>query len=91
MGTDGWAVQVYSFRDSASAGQEMATLGRRGLRSAVRVVELPGSGRWWRIYVGSFPDRQAASAALPALFGKLRIDWAQPARFTVAVTDTAGR
>ncbi|MFN2372022.1 MAG: SPOR domain-containing protein, partial [Candidatus Krumholzibacteriia bacterium] len=91
VGAAGWALQVYSFRDSASAGQEMATLGRRGLGSAVRVVELPGSGRWWRIYVGSFPSRQAARAAMPALFGKLGIDWAQPSRFSVAATDTAGR
>lgn len=90
VGRDGWALQVYSFRDSTSANEEIARLGRRGLKAAVRIVELPDSGRWWRIYVGSYASRNEARAAEPALFARLRTDWAQPTRFTVAVTDTAG-
>ena len=65
-------------------------LERRGMKAAVRIVELPDSGRWWRVYVGSFASRNEARAAEPALFARLRTDWAQPTRFTVAVTDTAG-
>ncbi len=90
VGRDGWALQVYSFRDSTSANEEVARLGRRGMKAAVRIVELPDTGRWWRVYVGSFASRNAARAAEPTLFARLRTDWAQPTRFTVAVTDTAG-
>lgn len=91
VGTGGWALQVYSLRDSTSAQKEIRRLERLGMRAASRIVELPDSGRWWRIYVGSFASRNDARAAEPALFERLRTDWAQPTRFTVAVTDTAGR
>ncbi len=90
VGTGGWALQVYSLRDSTSAEKEIERLERQGIRAAYRVVELPGSGRWWRIYVGSFATRAEARAAEAPLFRKLRTDWAKPTRFTVAVTDTSG-
>jgi len=52
---------------------------------------VPGKGLWWRVYVGSFASRQEATRAMPALYEKLRIDWANPTRFTVSAADTTGR
>lgn len=79
-GEAGWALHVYSVPDSAGAVRECAGLERAGFRTAVRIVEIKEKGgRWWRIYVGSFPTRKAAEAAMPALLEKLKADWAEPA------------
>lgn len=81
VGRDGWALHVYSLADSASAAQQVAALTGQGFRAAVRIVEIrEKGGRWWRIYVGSFPTRAAASAAMPELLGRLKAEWAEPAR-----------
>lgn len=80
VGQAGWALHVYSVPDSAGAVKECAGLERAGFRAAVRIVEIKEKGgRWWRIYVGSFPSRKAALAAMPALRDKLKTDWAEPA------------
>ncbi len=80
-GQAGWALHVYSLADSASAAAQVAELERSGLRTAVRIVEIrEKGGRWWRVYVGSFPTRSAANAALPALLDRLKATWAEPAR-----------
>lgn len=80
-GQAGWALHVYSLADSASAAAQVAELERNGLRTAVRIVEIrEKGGRWWRVYVGSFPTRSAANAALPALLDRLQATWAEPAR-----------
>lgn len=82
VGRDGWALHVYSLADSASAAKQVAALAERGFETAVRIVEIrEKGGRWWRVYVGSFPTRAAAAAAMPALLGSLGTDWAEPARF----------
>ncbi|MBK8166525.1 MAG: SPOR domain-containing protein [bacterium] len=81
VGRDGWALHVYSLADSASAAEQIAALASQGFRTAVRIVEIrEKGGRWWRIYVGSFPTRAAAAAAMPALLGHLKAGWAEPAR-----------
>lgn len=80
VGQDGWALHLYSVPDSAGAVKECAGLERAGFRAAVRIVEIKEKGgRWWRIYVGSFPSKKAAQAAIPALLDKLKADWAEPA------------
>ncbi len=81
VGQDGWVLWVYSFQDGLAAGREVAKLGRRDIQATVRLVELPDSGRWYRVYMGSFPNQKSARAAMPALFERLRTDWAQPVRF----------
>ena len=81
VGSDGWSLHVYSLADSSSAAQQVAALAGQGFRAAVRIVEIKErGGRWWRVYVGSFPSRSAAAAAMPALLGRLKADWAEPAR-----------
>jgi hypothetical protein len=80
-GQAGWALHVYSQADSASAAKQAAQLEREGYHVAVRIVEIKEKGgRWWRLYLGSFPSRAAARAAMPALLERLRASWAEPAR-----------
>ena len=80
-GQAGWALHVYSLPDSAGASAQAAELERAGYRTAVRIVEIKDKGgRWWRLYVGSFPSRAAARAAMPALLARLGATWAEPAR-----------
>ncbi len=81
VGRDGWALHVYSQPDSLLAQQQVVTLARSGYTSAWRAVELPGRGRWYRIYMGSFPSRAAAAAALPALLRRLGETWGQVSRY----------
>lgn len=85
VGQAGWALHVYSLADSASAAAQTAQLERAGFRTAVRIVEIKDKGgRWWRLYLGSFPTRTAAKAAMPALLERLGEKWAEPARIQVS-------
>jgi hypothetical protein len=81
VGSRGWALHVYSLPDSAGTAEQVAELDRRGFATTVEVVELAEKGRWWRIYLGSFPSRGAARRAMPPLLEKLRADWAKPVEF----------
>lgn len=81
VGRDGWALHVYSLPDSAQAEREVRRLRGLGLTAGWRAVELPGRGRWYRVSLGSFPDRAAAALALPALLRRLDADWGQPVRY----------
>ncbi|MHB8078258.1 MAG: SPOR domain-containing protein, partial [Candidatus Krumholzibacteriia bacterium] len=81
VGRDGWTLHVYSQPDSVLAQRQAATLARSGFTTAWRAVELPGKGRWYRIYMGSFPSRAAAEAALPALLRRLGESWGQATRY----------
>ena len=81
VGQGGWALWVYSFADSTQARQQQDRLQRQGIRSVTRIVEIKDKGRYWRIFMGSFPSAKAATRAKPLLLEKLREDWAQPVRF----------
>jgi hypothetical protein len=81
VGRDGWVLHVYSQPDSLLAQRQVASLARAGYTSDWRSVELPGKGRWYRIYMGSFPSRAAAEAALPTLLRRLGETWGQATRY----------
>lgn len=81
VGSDGWALHLYSFPDSLTAGKETRTLQRRGFQTAVRAVEIKDKGRWYRVYVGSFQSRNEAREAQPLLMKELKLDWARPTEF----------
>jgi len=87
VGRDGWALWVYSFPDETGAARQLGVLERKGITAVVRIVEITGKGRWHRIYMGSFADKAAARAAMPALLEQLRTDWAQPVRFYASAND----
>ncbi|MCP4290370.1 MAG: SPOR domain-containing protein [bacterium] len=81
VGSEGWALHVYSFPDSIRAEKEMSILASKGFNSESRAIQLKDNGRWFRIYVGSFTSRSEANAARKELMKKLGEDWANPVRF----------
>jgi hypothetical protein len=81
VGQAGWAIHLYSLPDEASTVAEAAVLERKGFRATWRLEEVPGKGRYYRIYVGSFASAAAAKKALPEVKDRLRVKWAQVRRF----------
>ncbi len=81
VGQDGWALHVYSFSDSTSAHRECLRLKRRGFTTATRPVQLKEKGRWYRVYVGNFPNKTEALAARQGLADKLKLDYVRPTEF----------
>jgi len=81
VGQAGWALWLYSQPNQEAADRDVAGLRQQGFQAAARAIDLPEKGRWYRIYVGSFPSKEAARQATPALLARLKHDWAAPARF----------
>lgn len=81
VGTDGWALHLYSFPDSVAAASEANRLKRRGFQTALRPFQIKDKGRWYRVYVGSFMSRQEALEAKDPLLAKLKEDWARVTQF----------
>jgi len=81
VGQGGWALHLYSFPDNDLAQAQVTDLERRGYRAAMRAVDLPDKGRWYRVYVGSFASRNEALAARSDLLERIGTDWAMPFRF----------
>jgi cell division septation protein DedD len=81
VGQAGWALWIYSQPNQDAADRDVVGLQKQGFQATSRAVDLPEKGRWYRIYVGSFPSKEAAQQAAPALLAHLKHDWAAPARF----------
>jgi len=65
-----FTLQVASLRDATMADEMVARLQREGYQALQTAVTLPGKGRWFRVQVGRFADRQAARATIRALEAK---------------------
>jgi hypothetical protein len=59
-GGDHFTVQVAAFPDETQANKLIARLIECGLQPTQGAVELPGRGRWVRVFVGSFVNKYAA-------------------------------
>jgi hypothetical protein len=81
VGEKGWALHVYSLPSMESLQIELKELERRNLKTAVKAVDVPEKGRWYRVYLGNFATRAEANAAKPALLEKLGADYAAAKRF----------
>ena len=81
VGSDGWALHIYSFPDEETARQEVATLERKGFRTETRAVQIKDKGRWYRVYLGSFRSKSEAQQALGPLLEELGEDWGRPTEF----------
>ena len=81
VGSDGWALHIYSFPDEAGAEEQLEILQRKGFMTETRAVQIKGKGRWQRIYLGSFLSRASAQQALAPLLKELREDWGRPTEF----------
>ncbi len=81
VGSDGWALHLYSLPDRAAAEREAAVLERRGFRTEIRPFVIKDKGLWYRVYVGSFLTRREALEAKDPLLETLNIDWARVTEF----------
>lgn len=81
VGTEGWALHVYSLPSMESLQEELKKLERRGFKTAVKAVDVEGKGRWYRVFLGNFATRAEANAAKPALLAELGVDYAAAKRF----------
>jgi sporulation related protein len=81
VGSDGWALHVYSFPDEEGAVDQLEILKRKGFVTETRAVQIKDKGRWHRIYLGSFMTRAAAQEALDPLLKELGQDWGRPTEF----------
>jgi cell division septation protein DedD len=65
-------VQVAAYQESRKAEQMMEKLTPLGFTSRVVLKELPSKGKWFRVIVGSFENREKAKAAADQIAGKIR-------------------
>jgi len=65
-----FTLQVASLRDAKMADEMVARLRREGYQALQTGVTIPGKGRWYRVHVGRFADRQAARATIRSLEAK---------------------
>ncbi|HEU4391437.1 MAG TPA: SPOR domain-containing protein [Blastocatellia bacterium] len=56
----GYTIQVAAFPDDQSAERFAAFLGRMGERPVWGTVDLKAKGTWFRVFVGTFRDQEAA-------------------------------
>ena len=62
-----FTLQVASLRDAKMADEMVSRLRREGYQAVQSGVTIPGKGRWYRVQVGRFSNRQAANATIRAL------------------------
>lgn len=65
-------IQVAAYQDRQKADQTSEKLKPLGFTSRVVMKDLPGKGRWFRVIVGGFENREKAKAAADQITGKIR-------------------
>jgi len=65
-------IQVAAYQESRKAEQMMEKLSSLGFASRVAMKDLPGKGRWFRVIVVGFENREKAKAAVDRIAGKIR-------------------
>ena len=63
-------LQVASLQDAKTADEMVARLRKEGYSAHRTSVTIPGKGRWYRIQVGRFSDREQAAKTIQALESK---------------------
>jgi cell division septation protein DedD len=65
-------IQVAAYQDRQKAEQTIEKLKPLGFTGRVAVKDLPGKGRWFRVIVGGFENRERAKTAADQITGKIR-------------------
>jgi cell division septation protein DedD len=65
-------IQVAAYQDSRIAEKTMEKLKPLGFASRVVMKDLPGKGKWFRVIVGGFENREKAKTAADQIDGKVR-------------------
>ena len=73
LGSGPWYVQVASTTSRQGASDFVTRLKKKGIKASFTPVTLKGK-QWYRVRIGSFPDKNSASQARKILKEKLKID-----------------
>jgi len=65
-----YTLQVGSFSTDGEAQAELKKVQDAGVSAQVRPVDVPGKGKWYRLYVGSYASREMATVAGQGLVTK---------------------
>jgi cell division septation protein DedD len=65
-------IQVAAYQDRRRAEQTIEKLKPLGFASRVVMKELPGKGKWFRVIVGGFENREKAKTAADQIAGQVR-------------------
>ena len=65
-------IQVAAYQDRQKAEQTIEKLKPLGFTARAVEKDLPGKGRWFRVIVGGFENREKAKAAVDQITGKIR-------------------
>jgi DamX protein len=72
-GSGSWYVQVASTTSSQGANDFVARLKKKGIKAVSTPVTLKGK-QWYRVRIGSFPDKDSANQARKILKQNMKID-----------------
>ncbi|MHB8769481.1 MAG: SPOR domain-containing protein [Syntrophales bacterium] len=64
-------IQVAAYRERSQAERMVKRIAAMGFAPRVMVKDLPGKGRWFRVIVGGFENRQRAQEAADRITGKI--------------------
>jgi cell division septation protein DedD len=71
-GNGGFEVQVAAYREKSQAEQLVKKVAAFGFSPRVVMKEIPEKGRWFRVIVGGFENRETAQEAADEMAGKIR-------------------
>jgi hypothetical protein len=73
-----YLIHVSSFRSCKSAEIEVSNLKKHGVQAFYRYESVIGKGKWFRVYIGTFKDRQEAMEKGAELLSKGVISYYKP-------------
>jgi cell division protein FtsN len=77
-----YAVHVASYRRMEQANQEIANLAKHGYEGRAARTDLGSKGIWFRVLVGSYPNKEAAEQAREVILKLPEYAFAQVRRVT---------
>jgi cell division septation protein DedD len=87
----GFAVHVSSVKSKSGADEEAATIAATGVPVFVREVDLETKGRWYRIYIGPYADKETARREEAELRATGKYDYTQVQRVPAGIANTGSR
>ncbi len=74
VGAETYAIHFASYRTLNQAEKDLSSLCSQGYAAFVSETEVPGSGKWFRVYAGKYETRQKAAQAGAEMKSKQKID-----------------
>jgi cell division protein FtsN len=87
----GFAVHVSSVKSKSGADEEAATIAATGVPVFVREVDLETKGRWYRIYIGPYADKETARREEAELRATGKYDYTQVQRVPAGIANAGSR